>query len=543
MIQTSHFLSSSKPDFYKVINELHNWINDTHKISYQDCNAVFTRALEDKQPVSDNQIAAAQAMEDIIKSVCPRRDTSSPDYKSIYDDFLNTVKEKGGPDVYIVFLRYVSLYLTGHLPHRIFIRLYINLIGKVPEDNPLMVGFPSFLTAIHFNSFNEVKKYFETKDEEIAMTIIICCTGNAATQEESQSLYKCFKLLAEGYITPVIARRWLESLGCPKDIIADIEHIKDFSLFHPSKIEPQYILCPSFSEVVTPETEASLFEQKGLFTRRKTAFEPVVFETIENQMNSTRLLIKQLAERTVVPVTQLTPFFGPKAEDVVRLLPKYAPIAVKRIAAVYESFLNNYKKLSDNVLQNLDPSDPEYRIAYKRAIKVQLDIQHLTGVPGRHRLSLGTQERLNQLHAFVDSFITLSFPEGQAAELIGKREEAVLNDESKPKAGTRSLVSFFVFLSELMRLTADVSLEGAAEAARNEGALKALYPNSPAQHLDMALIRVVRAVNRLQNRLFTREDAEAMGPLISGVWMESEGDELFVVVNTEISPFYEPPVQ
>ena len=294
-------------DYFAVLNELKN--KSTTDQSKKDYQCVFNRTLEKKGVINDQQKTALQLIDECFHSVVPSKDVAPPDFKSIYDSFIALFKEKNSVEIHVTFMRYLSLYMGSAIPHSLFVRLYYQLLGKPPMDNPLIAGLPSFLSAILFNSFAPPKAHFSSRDEAFAAEIIITVTANSPNSESSHSIFKCFKLLSEGYITPKTAEKWLSSYA-PEDVLQELSLIKDFSFFHPSKIPHEFILCADFCDELNEKQHVEEFDEKEQTSRKKSEYELVPFETLENQLQSIKNLIDLLARGEKPSAERLLRFFG-----------------------------------------------------------------------------------------------------------------------------------------------------------------------------------------------------------------------------------------
>ena len=209
-------------DYFSVVNELKN--KSTPARSNADYRVVLKRSIEKKPLINETQQNSLKFINDCFKSVVPVKESMPPNLKSIYENYICEFKEANSVEIQVTFMRYLSLYIGGYIPHTLFIRLVYHLLGKPPLSNHLMIGLPTFLAALQFNSFTPPKSNFSSIDESIAAEVAITVTANSTDSENSHSIYKCFKLLAEGYISPNIAEKWSQILF---QIVAQNAYVKE----------------------------------------------------------------------------------------------------------------------------------------------------------------------------------------------------------------------------------------------------------------------------------------------------------------------------
>ena len=514
-------------NYFNVINTLKSNMN----VPMQECRAVMSRILEKKQPQNEQQGMALKFIDNVFRSVNTTKDNSPTDYKAVYDNYISLFKEKNPVEVQVTFMRFLSLYIGGSIPHYLFVRLVYRLIGKPRTDDPLISGLPAFLASIHFNSFTQPKQKFESKEEAIAAEIIISVTSAITNAEAAHSIYKCFRLLSEGYISPKITKKWLSSF-CSDEALNKLDLMNDFSAFHPSRIPHEYILCADFCDSVSEKKAVENFEKNPTETRRTTPFESVAFETLENQLMSTRTLIELLARGEKPPLERLVPFFGNYSAQIVQKLPQYSPIAIKRLSVVYEEMLKNYTSFVNARLQYFHDNYIEYRVAYKSSLKNLHDPIH-THVPGVRKIKLGSNEEIGKAMELTSNFISSIFGENEMLRKGMQITNEFLNGNIF--IAELPLINFSMALSELIRLVKDCEISAIPEACKTEDGLKKLFPNVEQQCVDLVLIKISRQLKKCQELTpYNFTTATNQGMFISVAHLE--GGEL--IVETRISPFY-----
>ena len=522
-------------DYFAVLNELNN--KSTTEQSKKDLKAIFYRTLEKKSFVNDQQQTSLKLIDECFRSVVPSKDLSPPDFKSIYDSFIALFKEKNSVEVQVTFMRYLSLYMGSSIPHSLFVRLYYQLLGKPSLDNPLISGLPTFLAAILFNSFAPPKAHFSSRDEAFAAEIIITVTANSTTAESSHSIYKCFKLLSESYISPRTAQKWLSNYAS-EEVLYKLLDISDFSFFHPSKIPHEFILCADFCDELNEKQRAQEFDEKSQNSRKKTPFELVPFETLENQLQSIKNLIDLLARGEKPTAERLLPFFGSYTQQILPKCPAYNPLAIRRLSELYNELYSKYKSFSLEKIGLLKNDYIEYRTLYKRILKNLYDPVHFL-ISGMHEIELGTEQEIKDAQQLIQHFIDTIFGNTNKEQLRNGIQNTAKILNGNIYIAQPYYISYLTALSELIRIIRDCSkIDEIPEKCKTENGLKELFPdNIDLQCVDLVLIKIARQLNKAQQlEEYNFVTATSQGMFISALEFKDEK----VVVETRLSPFYKP---
>ena len=522
-------------DYFSVVNELKN--KSTPARSNADYRVVLKRSIEKKPLINETQQNSLKFINDCFKSVVPVKESMPPNLKSIYENYICEFKEANSVEIQVTFMRYLSLYIGGYIPHTLFIRLVYHLLGKPPLSNHLMIGLPTFLAAIQFNSFTPPKSNFSSIDESIAAEVAITVTANSTDSENSHSIYKCFKLLAEGYISPNIAEKWLANYA-PKETLTKLSQMTDFKCLHPSKIPREYILCADFCDSISGKQSTKNFDEKEQTARRRTQYELVPFETLENQLQSTASLIDLLANCEVPTVERLQPFFGSYSQEIVSKCPGYNPLAIKRLSEVYNTLYAKYKEFTFQKLNSLKDNYIEYRILYKRTLKKLFDPDH-TQIPGVHTIPIGSIEEIKRAQSLISAFIAAIFDQETKESLENNLHNTSLFLNGQLFSATSPLIDYAMALSELIRIMKDADkVEEIPESCKSEFGLRKLYPDDvPKQCIDLILIKIVRQINKATDvNEFSFSTAVSQGMYVSA----ANFNDGKLVVETQLSPFYKP---
>ncbi|EAY20734.1 hypothetical protein TVAG_391180 [Trichomonas vaginalis G3] len=491
-MQTMNYFSS-QPNYYNVITEIKNNAESKRIPSYE-YKTTLQRALLKKSPQNDTQLQSQKSIEEALKNSRMGRDATLPDSKQIYEDFLNLVKDRLSPEQHPIFIRYLSVYMSGCIPHKLFIRLFYQLIGKVPLDDPIMLNFPSFLASVSFNTFTTIRENYTKPEDEACAEIVIITTVNASTPEEYHSIYKAFKLLSEGYISTKIAKNLL-SKYCPEETLNKLDTIENFAIFNPDRIPHEYILCSDFTNPLNEKDAITKFETNPAKSRISSLYESTPFETIENQLQSTKKLIEMFILKEIPTQERLIPFFGIKSGEVLEQFPKFNQLAIKRLIQVYQKFFDNYKEFSYHRLNRLTNNYLEYRITYKKVLKILYDPVHMK-IPGVHTIHLGNTEQIAKAHHLIDDFIYKIFA---GDEKLKNNFELVKNVlfNGKPLEGNDALISYCLALSELIKTIDGFDTTEITNAIKTEDGLLKLYSSSEMRCVDLILIKAVRAINKI----------------------------------------------
>lgn len=486
------FRSYDYGNYYEVMKEIKT--NADAKRNYVDYKFTLQRTLLKKPPQNDIQYQSQKSIEDALKAQRMNRDMQIPDSKQIYDDYLQLIKDRFSPEQYTIFIRYLSVYMGGSIPHTLFIRLFYQLVEKPQLDDQIMLDLPNFLASISFNNFTNVRTNFSKPEDEICAEIVITSTANATSPESYHSIYKAFKLLSEGYISPAIAKQLL-SHYCKPESLNKLDLVQNFAIFNPDRIPHEYVLCSEFTNPLNEKDAIDKFETTEVANRIPTPYESVPFETIENQILSTRKLIEMFVNKQQPPLERLIPFFGIKSNEIIEQFPKFNHLAVKRLVNVYEKFYSNYKDFSHFKLNRLANNYLEFRICYKRVLKMLFDPVHFK-IPGSKTVHLGTTEQIEKANNLLNQFIEVIFP---GIENLAANFNLLKNHLFSGKVFTAShaIVAYCLSLSELIRVSNGFETDKLVEALKTEDGLQNLYKNTEMQCVDLIMIKAIRAINKI----------------------------------------------
>lgn len=416
----------------------------------------------------------------------------------IIEEFKTNVNTDFGSEKFNQFMKFVFLFTKQALPNNILISVFCCFLSGVwKSTDEKFAGLATFLGALRYTSLQNNKVLSLTYDQIVAYTLFSVVTSFISNDSQYYSVIKCFGLLSEGYIRVSTAIKWLQPY-CYDKILKLLENVSDFKYFHPEFVPIYYFLCniPMNPMVKISETENFQALQS---THIRSDFEVVALETIENQMTSTRELILSLAEKNIVSKKRLKPFFGNISKDIKERLPGFAPMAIKLLTECFYKFYRNFDVLISTKLNSFSPNDVEFRITYKKFIKIKLSPLNYIQVPGVYELPLGTISHVEDVKNLLANFIDEYFKDTKILQQLKDNYEKTLEVFSGDKyVASESLVAFVIYFAELVRVTDGVDFSTFIKCLMDKDEMDSKYGNVITQHAELSLIRCIRAVDKFK---------------------------------------------
>lgn len=386
----------------------------------------------------------------------PRRDNSPPAYKAIFDNFIALTKQNLANENYTLFLRYLSLYITGQLSHKMFISLIIPLLPQpVNPENTIIKELPKFMTAINSGVFYEARKTFKNNIDELAAELVISATAAKPSGEYSKSFAKCLTLLSNGCIRPQVAKQWLSTFAKP-ELIKRLDNIDDFSLFYPGRFPADIIFSESLQESLPPKNVFELYTDSIARRYDPHNLAAVSSDILELKMRQIRHLILSLAIGDPVTANSLSFVYGiDAAKEILGKLPNHTIPVVMRLVNLFEDCYKTLSSLMYHKMKQYKVDDPEYRIIYKRLLN-HSTFAFYYELPGSRFIDFKSLHTAQVAIATINFFNELYFA-GEEKDKIQKSLESLFPLFDPKNSGHYYVVNerpihSIVYLSEVARI-------------------------------------------------------------------------------------------
>jgi len=456
------------------------------------------------------------------------------------DEFIQGVKKELGIDLFLFFLRVISLYIGGSISNRLLVKLCIKIMGKSSLE--LIKSLPFFLSHVHCNLFEKYQHKDISNMQEMVYFIIICVTSASQNDEASSSIFKCFVLLSEGYISRTIAKKWLSCFETP-EIVDIIDQISDLSLFHPSKIPTELVLCHGFRDRVDMVRKAVSFGDCTIVQHTHSDFQTVSLELLENQMFSIRKIILKLADKKPVTTKDLEPFFGERCEQIIKSLPEFAPWAISRLSCVYFEKLSVYRSMIEYQEKHMNYDSPDYRFVFQRLFRYHYSYVHYL-IPHKTFLNCKSKNIFDYSMELVYQFALSLFPSDN--ELINNFSCIHTLTNGEYFLANKHIIQYLLNLSLISQLISEYIDNAGLYDDLNvvcslsiEGKLSNKFSTFRIQHIDMVLVntcKLIKKISVIDN--FSEVTKIKPYPFIVTVCMKAnDKGEFGALCQTEISPF------
>lgn len=515
-------------DYFRAVEQIKK------HIPTQKLRTCFSQVLKEEPNYFQPSTQTEKELNATYLSICPNRQMDQPNFKLTFDNFLANVKKSLALDKYIVFLRYLSLYITGKLSHQIFIRLFFDLYkdGSVPVmKQPIMQQFPSFLAALSCSTFFSQKVNLSTSiQDQFAVETMLNITSSIKSTQVSKTVSKCLTCLSTGLISKEIAQEWLSKF-CNPEFVDQLNEIDDFSYFHPSRFPHELILCPQF---LTNEKNSSICQQFVDYEsslKPFNSYKPYLRELCEVKMRGLRKTIKKLADGAKLTPEELFFAYGNEAYVVADFIPKCSFLILEHLGKKYEETQKLLIHILQYQLKQYHPNDPEFRYQYKRTLKHETFAFHYL-LPGTRLIDFGSNSAAQAAFSVVLDFSNSFFKQGEQEKI--KRSlniiSVLINEDNKDKVYTvdGKHIYALAYLAEIARLLleagntdeiqydSDNSISNCEQATtfgnliaelpakiQSPTGLAEAFHDFPLQHVDLHITRCVR-----QLIMFSDDDNE-----------------------------------
>lgn len=545
-------LNLDQIDYFKAVEQLKS------RISSQNLRSCFSQVLKVEPNYFQPSTPIEQELNVSYISIFPNRQINPPNFKSTFDNFLAAVKKTLSTDKYIVFLRYLSLYITGKLSHEIFIRLFFDLFrdGNIPiMKQPIIQYLPSFLASLSCSAFFTKKLNLTASiQDQFAVEAMLNITSSIKSPQISKTISKCLTCLSTGLISKEIAQEWL-SRFCNEEFVEQLNDIDDFSYFHPSRFPHELILCPQF---LTNEKNSSICQQ---FVDYETSlkpfstYKPYLRELCEVKMRGLRKVIRKLAEGAKLSPEELFFAYGNDAYVVADYIPKLSSIVLEHLGSKYEETQSILIKILNYQLSLFSPDNPEFRYQFKRTLKHETFAFHYQ-LPGERMIDFGTISAAKVAFSIVLDFSKNFFDEPEFLKIQKSLQiiSVLINKENKDKVyvvGGNQIYAL-AYLAAIARLALEVGntdevqinsdnsimdcqqtshfgmqLAELPKKIKQPTGLHDLFPDYAFQHVDLHITRCVRQLDMFSDENELPEYPEELPSLyiittMNQVWDDDE---------------------
>ena len=498
--------------------------------SLQTC---FTQVLSEESRFSQIHIPS-QSEQDVSRgynTICQKRSPEPPNFRATFDDYVSTVRQNLPPEKYVSFLRFLSLYITGKLPHGVFIKLFLNLFQReVLNTSNIFPYLPAFLASLSCSTFFTNKLDLPAViEDKFALKTMLNITASISSSQVSKTVSKCLSCLATGLISKNIAKNWLQEF-VNDEILQKFDEIDDFSYFHPSRFPHELILCPDF---VSTEKNSSISQQFLDFEaslKPFSTYKPALRELCEVKMRGLRKAIRKLADGVKLTPEELFFAYGNSAYSVADCLPDCASLVIESLGRSYEQTQNTFSQIIHYQMKQFPHGHFEFRYLFKRLLKHETFAFHYQ-LPGVRKISFGKLSAANVAASIIYDFSNNYFKEKENNTIIRSLGiiSSLLNPENKEKVYVVNEKHIFavVYLASIAKLafeagnTDDVNINSDGsimqceqttefgkkialipKQIKSSEGLGELFPDFAFQHIDLHITRCVRQLS-----IFDEEDA------------------------------------
>ena len=387
-------------NYIRAVTEIHRYYPQNR----ENFHKLFDAIIDNKQYLPDSLGESLQQVKYTFTSLYQRREINPPKYKEIIDEYLSLAKTTLSHENNALFLRYLSIYATGHISHKIFVRLILPLINVPnPFESKLIQDLPSFMAALNSGVFFDFRKKYSSPVEEFATELIISATSTSPNSESSKSLSKCLSLLASGTIRAPTAKKWLSKF-CRPDLIRKIDLIDDFSSFHPSHFPEDLIMTNSFETNKEPKNVFELFQDNMMRRYDPHSLRPVVIDILELKMRQIRHLILSIAIGEKVTAQSLAFVYGNEMAQQIIKMPNHSIPVITRLVSLFEDSHDKMLSILKRKMEDYEPDNIEYRILYKKMMNHNI-FAFFYELPGTRTIHFGTQHAAYVALGAVQYFI------------------------------------------------------------------------------------------------------------------------------------------
>lgn len=506
-------------NYIQAVTEIQN----CYPQNLQNIRKLFTAVIDNKQYLPESLGEALNQVKYTYSMVCPRREIVRPPYRQIFDGFLSSCKTNLSRENNALFLRYLSIYATGQISHKVFVRLFLSLVnGPNKTENKLVQDLPAFMSALNSGVFFDIRKEYVSEVDAIATELVISATSKSQNVESSKSLSKCLFLLSSGTIRPSVAKKWLAHF-CTPEIIKKLDQIDDFSLFYPGRFPSQIVMSSSFE---TSEPAKNIFELYRDNMRRRYdphSLRPVVIDILELKMKEIRHLILTLSMGEKINPSLISFVYGDeKAHEITSKQSHYTIPVVMRLIKLFTECHDLLEGILTQKMSEYKPDDFEYRILYKKMLNHKT-FAFFYELPGCRTIKFGTQHAADVAIAATKLFATRVFGEEELASIL-RSLDVLLPLFSKESEGKYFVVNekpihSVVYLGEIAKrikmqgnveevvVRDDYTFAPIEEQGEYGKALYTMLDNIRKEEnalkgsmavCDIALIRAVRALNEVE---------------------------------------------
>lgn len=517
MFPSSQLPNIDQIDYFGSVEHLRS------RISQPELRSFFNNVLSNEPNSFQPTTSIAKEINQAYVSIWPSRQTEYPDFKTSFDSFLNAAKASLSTEQYILFMRYLSLYMTGKLPHQIFIRLFLNFFRSKNQDIsqiPIIHYLPSFLSTLSCSSFFTEKDDLPSiVQDKFAIETLLKITSPITSPQVSKSISKCLACLSTGLISKEIAQEWLSD-HCSPEIVEKFNEIDDFSYLNPSRFPHELILCPDFQ---TTDKNRSICEQFVDFEKSLkpfSSYKPFIRELCEIKMRGLRKSIRKLMKGGTLTAEELFFAYGNDAYAIVDYVPQYNSYIIERLGKKYEETQKILSSILHYQMSLFSPNDPEFRYQFKRLLKHETYAFHYL-LPGQREINFGKESAAHTAFSLVHDFSNSYFDELQSSKIQRGLEilGVIINGENKGHfyvVDEHQIISL-VYLAAIARLLLTygdtdeivfddnrsiMNVEQPTEFGQklaklplvikeSDGLVK-LFQDSPLQHVDLHITRCAR---------------------------------------------------
>ncbi|OHT09399.1 hypothetical protein TRFO_21612 [Tritrichomonas foetus] len=520
--QQLHYIN--RINYFSAIDQL------KQRMPPQNLRTYLSQVLKDEPNNFHPSSPTEQELNSEYLKICPKRQVEIPSFKQTFDEYLNAVKLNLPTDKYVAFLRYLSLYIAGKLPHDVFIRLFLNFFRGENLMNLTVIQYlPSFLSSLSCSTFFTHKINLPAAiQDKFAVETLMNITSSISSTQVSKTVSKCLTCLSIGLISKDIAKDWLSHFFKP-EIIEKLDEIDDFSYLHPSRFPHELILCPEFSSTDNSTSICQQFVEYEASLKPFSTYKPAVRELCEVKMRGLRKAIRKLADGIKLTPDELFFAYGNYAYSVADLVLDCSSLILEHLGDAYEQTQQTLFKILHHQMKQFEPSNPEFRYTFKRLLKHETYAFHYQ-LPGSRKIDFGKRSAANVAFSIVYDFSNSFFKEKEAK--IIKRGlnliSALINPENMEKVYVVDEKQIFVivYLAAIARLALEagntdevlispegsiVQMEQTSEFGKKlillpkqvktpEG-LRDFFPEFAFQHIDLHITRAVRQLIQLDDEL------------------------------------------
>jgi hypothetical protein len=386
------------------------------------------------------------------------RSTPVSELRKIVSDFIELAQRCLGAS-FPVFLRYISLYISGKISHAIFLRLFLKLLhsakSPVSPAHPCLQVLPQAMAALQCSSFLPFKAVNLPKSitDHLAIETIIGITGNVSAHEVGRTVAKCLSCLSIGLISQDVAKQWLQ-VHCNENVIERMGEISDFSYYHPGRFPHELILCPCFLEKVTPTSVCQQFLNQELSNDHFSSYRPVFRELLGFKLRGLRKTIRKLETGGEFAAEELAFLYGGESQGIVDGLPSCASVVIDRLAVQYGEVHNLLQAIYSHQMSQLSPGEPEFRFPFKKTLRPEF-VKFPYHLPGSRVIHFASRQCIDIALALIADFIRVYFGESEGAIIFkGFNTFAPLFEQSQPDLilATDALLQALLYFSTLTRM-------------------------------------------------------------------------------------------